>query len=39
MLTHPRYFVTAFGDPQPPHKDVVESGVYPSQCQIRAVSS
>jgi hypothetical protein len=28
MLTHPRYFVAVFGDPQPPHKDVVESGVY-----------
>jgi len=25
---HPQYFVAVFGDPQPPHKDVVESGVY-----------
>jgi hypothetical protein len=28
MLTQPRYFEAVFGDPQPPHKDVVESGAY-----------
>ena len=27
-MPHPRYFVAVFGDPKPPHKDVVESGVY-----------
>jgi hypothetical protein len=29
----PRYFVAIFGDPQPPHKDVVESGVYHPQAK------
>jgi hypothetical protein len=27
-VTHPRYFVAVFGDPQPPNKDLVESGIY-----------
>lgn len=28
MLDLPKYFISVLGDPKPPHKDTVESGVY-----------
>jgi hypothetical protein len=27
-MSSPRYFLAVFGDPQPPSKDTVESGIY-----------
>lgn len=27
-MNAPKYYVTVFGDPKPPHKDTIESGIY-----------